>query len=360
MTYIWVPHIFDTKIMKTKVIICAFCAIAAVSASAANYVFHGNVSGDLLDAANWYEVSGRPDIWNFPQNKEGTWTFSQASSVPTAGDVSSIGRYYYGSDTQNLMNAPVDLYVGSSASIGRILFSEARNSTIWLGSEGRGGEDFELSMDYYGSGSYWKVNNNIYIDSSASQKSFSVKVSGEVYLTQDSHNWGSIQTGALDRIELGGLGLAFQNVYFNTYARSYRISGNVKLNASTDGYNDTAPANVWTVFVPQNALSEDSPLIQIDGALSRADNFQMLSKIVFDFNWDYEDFAPGEYVLISAAGGVLGFDDGGIEIQGIDETYWQVAWKGNDLVLSSVPEPAVAAFSAGVLALAAVLLCRRK
>ena len=65
-------------------------------------------------------------------------------------------------------------------------------------------------------------------------------------------------------------------------------------------------------------------------------------------------------MLISAAGGVLGFDDGGIEIQGIDETYWQVAWKGNDLVLSSVPEPAVAAFSAGVLALAAVLLCRRK
>lgn len=156
------------------------------------------------------------------------------------------------------------------------------------------------------------------------------------------------------------MGLAYQNVYFNTYARSYRISGNVKLNASTDGYNDTAPANVWTVFVPQNALSEDSPLIQIDGALSRADNFQMLSKIVFDFNWDYEDFAPGEYVLISAAGGVLGFDDGGIEIQGIDETYWQVAWKGNDLVLSSVPEPAVAAFSAGVLALAAVLLRRRK
>lgn len=341
--------------MKTKAFICALSALAAVSASAANYVFHGNVSGDLLDAANWYEVSGTPDIWALPSNQGGTWTFSQASSVPTGGDISSIGRYYYESDTQNLMNVPEDLYVGRSASIGKIIFSEARSSTIWLGSEGHDGEDFELSMDYYGSGSYYNVSNNIYINSSASQNSFSIKVSGKVYLTRDTHNWGSIQTGALDKIELGSLGLAFQGVYFNTYARSCHISGDVRLNANTDGHNDTAPANVWTVFVPQNALSEDAPLIQIDGALSRADNFQMLSKIVFDFNWDYEDFAPGEYVLISAAGGVQGFDGGGIEILGIDETRWEAAWRGNDLVLSSVPEPAAfaAALGAAALALAA-------
>lgn len=341
--------------MKTKAFICALSALAAVSASAANYVFHGNVSGDLLDAANWYEVSGTPDIWALPSNKGGTWTFSQASTVPTGGDISSIGRYYYESDTQNLMNVPEDLYVGRSASIGKIIFSEARNSTIWLGSEGHGGEDFELSMDYYGSGSYQNISNNIYINSSASQNSFSIKVSGEVYLTRDTHNWGSIQTGALDKIELGSLGLAFQGVYFNTYARSYHISGDVRLNANTNAQNDTEPANVWTVFVPQNALSEDAPLIQIDGALSRADNFQMLSKIVFDFNWDYEDFAPGEYVLISAAGGAQGFDGGGIEILGIDETRWEAAWRGNDLVLSSIPEPAAfaAALGAAALALAA-------
>lgn len=48
--------------MKPSAFICALAALAAVSASAANYVFHGNVSGDLLDAANWYEVSGTPDI----------------------------------------------------------------------------------------------------------------------------------------------------------------------------------------------------------------------------------------------------------------------------------------------------------
>lgn len=352
------PKIFCA--MKIKACICALSAFAAVPAFAANYVFHGNVSGDMLDAANWYEVSGTPDIWSIPFNQTGNWTFSQAASVPSAGSISGVGRYYYGTDTGSQLNVPVDLYVGRSASIGKIIFSEARNSTIWLGSEGREGEDFALEMDYYGSGSYYGVSNNIYIDASASQKSFALKVSGQVYLTNDTHNWGSRQTGALDKIELGSLGLAFQGVYLNTYAKSYHVTGDVKLNANTDANNDTAPANMWTVMVPQNSLSEDAPLIQIDGTLSRADQFQILSSIIFDFNWDYENYAPGEYVLISVAGEVQGFEKGGIEILGLDETVWSYSWRGNDFVLTNVPEPGAAACVAGILALGAVLFCRRK
>lgn len=61
-------------------------------------------------------------------------------------------------------------------------------------------------------------------------------------------------------------------------------------------------------------------------------------------------------VSASAAGGVQGFDGGGIEILGIDETRWEAAWRGNDLVLSSIPEPAAFAAALGAAALGAAAL----
>ena len=51
-------------------------------------------------------------------------------------------------------------------------------------------------------------------------------------------------------------------------------------------------------------------------------------------------------VSASAAGGVQGFDGGGIEILGIDETRWEAAWRGNDLVLSSILGAAALALAA--------------
>ena len=121
---------------------------------------------------------------------------------------------------------------------------------------------------------------------------------------------------------------------------------------------------MWTVYVPQNALTLDAPLIRIDGNLKRADQFDMLSEIVFDFNWGYEDYAPGEYTLISVGGDIIGFDgdDGisGISIAGINDIYWKLEWKGNDIVLVPVPEPANVAAVLGALALAAVAYARRR
>lgn len=117
---------------------------------------------------------------------------------------------------------------------------------------------------------------------------------------------------------------------------------------------------MWTVYVPQNALTLDAPLIRIDGNLKRADQYDMLSEIVFDFNWGYEDYAPGEYTLLSVGGDIIGFDDGGISIMAIDETKWSLEWKGNDLVLVGVPEPANVAAVLGALALAAAAYARRR
>ena len=348
--------------MKIKSAIFAVSMLAALSGSAANFVFHGNVSGDMLDVANWYEVSGTPDVWNIPMNNGADWTFSAASRLPTAGDTVGIARYKYGTDSQILL-PPLDKYIGVSASIGKVVIGEgsSRNTTIWIGSDGHAGEDFTLTMDSYGGGSYQNATNNFYVNPDASQNSYSIKVLGDTYLTQDTHNWGSLTTRrALDRIEIKDLRLAFQKVFFNTYAKSYYISGSVDMNSGTDEKNDTEPANKWTVYVPQNALTLDAPLIRIDGNLKRADQYDMLSEIVFDFNWGYEDYAPGEYTLISVGGDVVGFDDGGISIVGISDNKWSLEWKGKDLVLVGVPEPANVAAVLGALALAVAAYARRR
>lgn len=337
--------------------------LAALSVSAANFVFHGNVSGDMLDVANWYEVSGTPDVWGFPINDKADWTFSAASKLPTAGDTVGIARYKYGTDNQILL-PPLDKYIGVSASIGKVVIGEgnARNNTIWIGSDGHAGEDFTLTMDSYGGGSYQSATNNFYVNTDASQNSYSIKVLGDTYLTNDTHNWGSLFTRALDRIEIKDLKLTYQKVFFNTYAKSYYISGSVNMNFETDSNNNnnTIPANKWTVYVPQNALTLDAPLIRIDGDLKRADQYDMLSEIVFDFNWGYEDYAPSEYTLLSVGGDIIGFDDGGVSILGIDETKWSIEWRGNDLVLIGVPEPEAAAAAFGALALAAAAYARRR
>lgn len=217
-------------------------------------------------------------------------------------------------------------------------------------------------MDSYSGGSYQHAMNNFYVNSAASQNSYSIKVLGDTYLINDTHNWGSLTTRALDRIEIKDLKLTYQKVFFNTYAKSYYISGSVNMNFETDSNNNdnTIPANKWTVYVPQNALTLDAPLIRIDGNLKRADQFDMLSEIVFDFNWGYEDYAPGEYTLISVGGDITGFDDGGISIMGINDIKWSIEWKGKDLVLVGVPEPANVAAVLGALALAAVAYARRR
>lgn len=347
--------------MKIKSSIFAVSMLVALSVSAANFVFHGNVSGDMLDVANWYEVSGTPDVWSIPINNGADWTFSAASRLPTAGDTVGIARYKYGTDSQILL-PPSDKYIGVSASIGKVVIGEgsSRDNTIWIGSDGHAGEDFTLTMDSYGGGSYQSAKNNFYVNPDASQNSYSIKVLGDTYLTNDTHNWGSLTTRALDRIEIKDLNLVFQSVFFYTYAKSYYISGSVNMNSLTDSKNDTEPANMWTVYVPQNALTLDAPLIRIDGDLKREDQFDMLSEIVFDFNWGYEDYAPGEYTLLSVGGDISGFDDGGISIMGINDIKWSLEWKGNDLVLVGVPEPANVAAVLGALALAAVAYARRR
>ena len=348
--------------MKIKSTIFAVSMLAALSVSAANFVFHGNVSGDMLNVANWYEVSGTPFVWSIPINEKADWTFSDATRLPTAGDTVGIARYYYGTDKSQLLLPPLDKYIGVSASIGNVVIGEGsfRNNTIWIGSDGHAGEDFTLSMDSYGGGSYQSAQNNFYVKPDASQNSYSIKVLGDTYLTNDTHNWGSLITGALDRIEIKDLKLAFQKVFFNTYAKSYYISGSVNMNNDTDSKNDTEPANKWTVYVPQNALTLDAPLIRIDGDLKRADQYDMLSEIVFDFNWGYEDYAPGEYTLLSVGGDISGFDDGGVSILGINDINWSIEWRGNDLVLVGVPEPEAAAAAFGALALAAAAYARRR
>ncbi len=351
--------------MKIKSSIFAVSMLAALSGSADNFVFHGNVSGDMLDVKNWYEVSGTPDIWSIPMNGGADWAFSDAKSLPTAGDTVGIARYYYGTDKSQILWPPKDKYIGVSASIGKVVIGEgdSRNTTIWIGSDGHAGEDFTLTMDSYGGGSYQNATNNFYVNSDASQNSYSIKVLGDTYLTNDTHNWGSlIDDRALDRIEIKDLKLAYQKVFFNTYAKSYHIYGSVNMNYGTDDKNNdnTIPANKWTVYVPQNALTLDAPLIRIDGNLKRADQFDMLSEIVFDFNWGYDDYAPGEYMLLSVGGDITGFGDDGISIASIDQTKWLLERKGNDFFLVAVPEPANVAAVLGALALAAVAYAKRR
>ena len=56
--------------MKIKSAIFAVSMLAALSGSAANFVFHGTVSGNMLDVKNWYELDNIKFFYSFFKDRE--------------------------------------------------------------------------------------------------------------------------------------------------------------------------------------------------------------------------------------------------------------------------------------------------
>lgn len=134
------------------------------------------------------------------------------------------------------------------------------------------------------------------------------------------------------------------------YAKSINFGS--YLNADTTG--------TLTVYIPDQALIENTPLVEIAG------EFQHLDKVVFDFI-NYANIGAGEYTLISAGSLGEGFSDrisDDIEIKNLtlkDGYTSELEWvNGSNLMLTvSVPEPYEAAAVIGIIALALAAYRRR-
>ena len=125
-------------------------------------------------------------------------------------------------------------------------------------------------------------------------------------------------------------------------------------------YLNSDSTGTLTVYIPDQALIENTPLVEIAG------EFQHLDKVVFDFI-NYANIGAGEYTLISADSLGEGFSDivsDDIEIKNLslkDGYTSELEWvNGSDLMLTvSVPEPYETAVVIGALALALAAYRRR-
>lgn len=125
-------------------------------------------------------------------------------------------------------------------------------------------------------------------------------------------------------------------------------------------YLNSDSTGTLTVYIPDQALIENTPLVEIAG------EFQHLDKVVFDFI-NYANIGAGEYTLISADSLGEGFSDkvsDDIEIRNLslkDGYTSELEWvNGSNLMLTvSVPEPYETAVVIGALALALAAYRRR-
>ena len=139
--------------------------------------------------------------------------------------------------------------------------------------------------------------------------------------------------------------------------------GNLEIYAKSinfGSYLNSDSTGTLTVYIPDQALIENTPLVEIAG------EFQHLDKVVFDFI-NYANMEAGEYTLISADSLGEGFSDiisDDIEIKNLtlkDGYTSELEWvNGSNLMLTvSVPEPYEAAAVIGIIALALAAYRRR-
>lgn len=188
-------------------------------------------------------------------------------------------------------------------------------------------------------------------DANAAQSTFSFRINAEAIFENGTTIIGdaSNEDGYFDSVRMantvikngGNLEIYAKSINFGSY-----------LNADTTG--------TLTVYIPDQALIENTPLVEIAG------EFQHLDKVVFDFI-NYANIGAGEYTLISAGSLGEGFSDiisDDIEIKNLtlkDGYTSELEWvNGSNLMLTvSVPEPYEAAAVIGIIALALAAYRRR-
>lgn len=252
-----------------------------------------------------------------------------------------------------LYTSPQNLILKNSLSVSgqpHTFFKYSGTATVTFGSSDSQDKEFQYHTNSFHSIGPGTV--SFVRDADAAQSTFSFRINAEAKFKNGTTIIGdaSNKDGYFDSVEMA-----------NTEIKN---SGNVEIYAKSinfGSYLNADTTGTLTVYIPDQTLIENTPLVKIAG------EFQHLDKVVFDFI-NYANMEAGEYTLISAGSLGEGFNDiniyDDIEIRNLtlkDGYTSELEWvNGSNLMLTvSVPEPYEAAAVIGIIALALAAYRRR-
>lgn len=208
--------------------------------------------------------------------------------------------------------------------------------TIYLGDSSSSESEFSLNLANLKSG-YTRT--NIEIADGASQTKFSINVSGDIALRGGNNNY-----------RFGSASVFIDSISANRVINQGNLLLYAKQLSVGSGGFSISTSGTLTVYVDDSLanFAGDSALISVEGTFGKSAN-----AITFDFsNVSVDEIMAGTYNLISA-GTLSGFDTSDARNDISSETFdsmaamfgdnASLAWNGNTLQLTVVPEPAAAA-----------------
>ncbi len=363
--------------MNSGKILSAFaCACASAQAFAASFLFTGSSDGDLSNYQNYYALSSDNSndvysmaIYLYPMDYDGDMKancpepsggivgkYEAATSLPGVDDTIYLHAYKFAEvsgDTvtwNDTVFVPYPVSIKNSLTASQLLI-RGGSPTIYLGDSAASESEFSLNLTNLKAG---YTHTNILVADGARQTKFSINVSGDIALRGgNNYKFGSA-SAFIDSISANRV---INQGNMLLYAKQLSV-GSGGFSISTSGtlmvYVDNSLAN----------FTGDSALISVEGTFEKSAN-----AITFDFSKvSVDEIMAGTYNLISA-GELVGFDTSDAHNDISSETFDSIAamlgegaslaWNGNTLQLTIVPEPAAAAALFGALA-AAIAAARRR
>lgn len=364
-----------------KILSALACACASAQAFAASFLFTGSSDGDLSNYQNYYALSetNSNDVYskeiylysmdyagdnsqmraNCPEPSGGiVGKYEAATSLPGVDDTIYLYSYRFAEvsgDTvtwNDTVNVPYPVSIKNSLTANQLLI-RGGSPTIYLGDSAASESEFSLNLTNLKAG---YNSTNIEIADGARQTKFSINVSGDIAVRGGNNNYRFGSASAfIDSISANRV---IDEGNMILFARQFAVgSGGFKITNS-----GTLTVNV------DNSLANftgDSALISVEGTFEKSS----ANAITFNFdNVSVDEIMAGTYNLISA-GELVGFDTSDAHNDISFETFnsmaamlgegASLAWNGNTLQLTIVPEPAAAAALFGALA-AAIAAARRR
>lgn len=364
--------------MNSGKILSAFaCACASAQAFAASFLFTGSSDGDLSNYQNYYALSSDNSndvysmaIYLYPMDYDGDMKancpepsggivgkYEAATSLPGVDDTIYLHAYKFAEvsgDTvtwNDTVFVPYPVSIKNSLTASQLLI-RGGSPTIYLGDSAASESEFSLNLTNLKAG---YTHTNILVADGARQTKFSINVSGDIAVRGGNNNYRFGSASAfIDSISANRV---IDEGNMILFARQFAVgSGGFKITNS-----GTLTVNVDDALF---ACTGDSALISVEGTFEKSAN-----AITFDFsNVSVFEGISGTYNLISA-GELVGFDTSDAHNDISLETFNSIAamlgegaslaWNGNTLQLTIVPEPAAAAALFGAL-VAAIAAARRR
>ena len=351
---------------------------ASAQAFAASFLFTGSSDGDISNYQNYYALSSGSsnDVYsraiylypmdydgdmkaNCPEPQGGIYAkYEAAASAPGAEATIYLYSYMF-ADTSgdtvtwgSSVSVKYPVSIKNSLAAGQLLIRGGA-PVIQLGDSSSAEGEFSLSLTNFKAG---YTHTSILVADGARQTKFSINVSGDIALRGGNNNYRFGSASAfIDSISANRVINEGNMILF---ARGLSV-GSMGFRITTSGTLTVHADNSLANF------AGDSALIDVEGTFEKSAN-----AITFDFsNVSADEITPGTYNLISA-GELAGFDTSDARNDISSETFDSIAamfgdsaslaWKGNALQLTVVPEPSGIAALAGALAIAIAAARRRK